>query len=82
MTEHKQLNAWMKRNGLDRHVLADMTGWTAQSIYWYCRGTTPAGKNREAGVEIKPWAWNRFRRACGDVDAEMNGRKKGGRFEW
>lgn len=84
--EHKAARAWRERVGLSAAELADKVGYTRMSIYWFERGETPPNRNSKSGNaadrSIKPWVWQRYRRACGDVDAEMFGREKGQEFKW
>jgi transcriptional regulator with XRE-family HTH domain len=86
MSEHEQARAWRERIGLTAEQLADRTGYTRQAIYWFERGETPPMRNAKSGNAAdrrhKPWVWLRYKRACGDVDAEMFGRKKGAAFSW
>lgn len=86
MEEHEKARAWRIRINLKPEELAERIGYTRMSIYWFERGQTPPNRNAKSGNasdrEIKPWVWERYRRACGDLDAEMFGRKKGVRFDW
>lgn len=71
---------------MNQFELAEHIGYTRMSIYWFERGETPPLRNAKSGNEndraIKPWIWQRYRRTCGDLDAELRGRKKGARFAW
>jgi len=83
--EHTRAAAWAERSNLDRDRLAELTGYAALTIYWFFRGETPPHRNAKSGSKsrkTKAWVWLRFKRACGDVDAEINGRKAGQRFDW
>lgn len=84
--ENIQARTWRERNGLTTERLAELVGYTRMSIYWFERGVTPPNRNAKSGNakdrEIKPWVWQRYRRACGDIDAVMNGREKGQEFKW
>lgn len=86
MTEHKRAKAWRERTGLTPDQLAEHIGYTRMSIYWFERGETPPNRNAKSGNANdrahKPWVWLRYKRACGDLDAEMFGRRKGARFDW
>lgn len=84
--EHKKARAWRERLGLTPEQLATQLGYTRMSIYWFERGETPPNRNAKSGNagdrSIKPWIWQRYKRTCGDLDAELFGRKKGSKFEW
>lgn len=86
MKEHEKARAWRIRIKLKPEELAERIGYTRMSIYWFERGQTPPNRNAKSGNaadrEVKPWIWQRYKRACGDLDAEMFGRKKGVRFDW
>lgn len=72
--------------GLTQDQLAQATGYTAISIYWFERGETPPQRNAKGGNpenrDIKDWVFLRYQNACGNVDAEMFGRKQGEKFKW
>lgn len=86
MTEYQKARAWREHLGLSPQQLAEHTGYTRQSIYWFERGETPPSRNAKSGNAddrtIKPWVFQRYRRACGDLDAQLRGRKKGKEFAW
>ena len=87
-TRHQKSKAWRVARGLSQKQLAELTGYTEITIYWFERGETPprtkahsAGSNA-GDRRIKEWVWRRWQRACGDVDAELVGRKAGEKFAW
>lgn len=86
MTRSQKATAWRIRLGFTAAELAERTGYTEITIYWFERGETPPKRNAKGGNSddraIKPWVWCRWQRACGDVDAEINGRKAGEKFKW
>lgn len=85
MFEHAKSTKWRERLGLSKDELSKRTGYSCEAIYWFERGETPPNRNAKSGSksrEQKPWVWQRYKRACGDVDAEINGRKKGEIFKW
>jgi transcriptional regulator with XRE-family HTH domain len=86
MTRHAKAKAWRLRLGLTSEQLEKLTGYTAITIYWFERGETPPRRNDKGGNandrRIKDWVFQRYERACGDVDAEINGRVKGEKFKW
>lgn len=85
-SRHAKAKAWRLRLGLAPDQLERLTGYTAITIYWFERGETPPRRNAKGGNETdrehKEWVWLRYQRACGDVDAEINGRVKGEKFKW
>lgn len=86
MTEHERAKAWAQRCQITAAHLSKLTGYAEISLYWFWRGETPPERNAKSGRgkdrSIRPWVWLRFKRACGDVDAELTGRKRGQRFDW
>ena len=86
LSEHAKARAWRERIGMTPEQLAEHIGYTRMSIYWFERGETPPQRNAKGGNPDdrahKPWVWMRYRRACGDLDAQMFGRKKGRTFAW
>ena len=88
MTRHEKARAWRVARGLTQKQLADLTGYAEMAIYWFERGQVPprtrkhpSGSNAD-DREIREWVWKRWQRACGDVDAELVGRKAGETFSW
>lgn len=85
-SRHAKAKAWRLRLGLTTEQLEQLTGYTAITIYWFERGETPPKRNAKGGNANdrahKEWVWLRYQRACGDVDAEINGRVKGEKFKW
>jgi hypothetical protein len=67
--------AWWRRTvvKLSHDQLAELTGYSSRAIYAFEQGTNGRGKPHKA------WAWQRYRRACQGVDAELIGRR---RFNW
>lgn len=85
-SEHAKARAWRERNGMTPEQLAHQTGYTRVSVYWFERGETPPQRNVKSGNaddrDHKPWVLQRYKRACGDLDAELHGRKRGVKFAW
>lgn len=85
-SRHQKARAWRVRLGLTQEQLQELTGFTAITIYWFERGETPPRRNAKGGDAddraIKPWVWLRWQNACGNVDAEINGRQPGQKFRW
>jgi len=86
MTRHEKARAWREKLGYSQKDLERATGYSENSIYWFERGCTPPKRNSKAGDpadrEIKEWVFQRYMRACGDVDAEIRGRLPGEKFKW
>lgn len=85
MAEHTKALKWREKRELSRERLSELTGYSPVTIWWMEQGLVPPKRNAKSGSEsreIKPWVWHRYKRACGDVDAEINGRKKGEIFKW
>lgn len=70
--EFDRARSWRTEAGLTVQQIADATGFSPESVYKF-----------ESRVYQTPaYAWLRYKRACGDLDAELNGRKKGEVFAW
>ena len=89
MTKDEAIKArdWRLRNELTPAQLADAIGFSIEVVYRHERlgGFEHKGAGRPRVHEEKapkPWAWLHYKRACGDLDAELNGRKKGATFQW
>lgn len=67
--------AWWRRTvvKLMPDQLAALTGYSVRAIYCFEHGTNSKGKAHDAK------AWQRYRRACAGVDAELRGKRK---FTW
>ena len=85
-TEFDRAQEWRIRNELTIARLAEAIGYSPEALYLFERRSSapqPTGRPRQLpDPEIKPWVWLRYKRACGDLDAELNGRKKGKVFSW
>jgi hypothetical protein len=85
-TRYQKAKAWRTKRELTCKQLAELTGYTEITIYWFERGVTPPQRNGKSGNAAdrghKDWVFQRYKRACGDVDAELVGRKKGEHFDW
>ena len=76
--EHEAAKAWRLRHGLSVAQLAHLTSYSVESIYWYERGLSPQGSGKKP-TRIKEWVWQRYRRACQGVDAELRTKRE---FVW
>jgi hypothetical protein len=84
MTEHNQAKQWRERLGLTRKQLADMTGYSYESVLLFEKGKAPSRTwstkpTRMKERPIDAYVWKRFKRCCQAVDAEM---KTGEKFGW
>lgn len=84
--EFVRAREWRMRNSLTPQQLSDAIGFSPEMVYKHERIGHPEGavgrpRQHEATIP-KDWAWLRYKRACGDLDAELNGREKGRVFEW
>jgi len=84
MKPHEQARAWRKSLHLSVAKLAELSGYSAISIYCMEWGRTPertarhiAGKQK-AG-KIKPAVWQRYRNTCAGVEAQL---RNGKQFNW
>ena len=73
MTEFQQAKAWRQARGLAVAELAELTGYSIETIYVFERGRQPGG------AKIKEWAWQRFKQACAGVDWQL---RTGKEFGW
>lgn len=85
--EATRAREWRLRNELTPQQLADAIGFSPEIVYRHERlaGFDVEGAGRPRLHEEKapkPWVWLRYKRACGDLDAELHGRKKGSTFQW
>lgn len=87
MNEYTKAREWRIRNKLSVDQLSAAIGYAPEVIYAHERhGSPPSeGRGRPRSRKVKPpteFAWLRYKRVCGDLDAEMRGRKKGNVFSW
>lgn len=78
---------WRVRNELSINQLSEAVGFSPEVIYAHERQGKPeliVGRPRTRKKERAPteFAWLRYKRVCGDLDAELNGRAKGKVFSW
>lgn len=78
MTEHLQAQAWRRKHNLTPQQLSALTGYSTISIYWFERGETPPGRGNNSRAP-KEWVWNRYKKACAGVEAEL---RSGKEFKW
>jgi hypothetical protein len=67
--------AWWRRHvvGLSQDQLAQETGYTAETIFFFERGTNRRGR------PIAQREWMKYRATCAGVDAKIRGNRK---FTW
>lgn len=74
--ENKKAQAWREAHDLSIQQLADLTGYSHQSIRWFEKGETPprtwpgSRQARKSGP-IDAWVWLRFKMACAGVQAQL-----------
>jgi transcriptional regulator with XRE-family HTH domain len=56
--EVEQARAWRRAMGLTMDQVSELTGYSAESIYLFERGTNSVGKPHA------PYAWRRYKLAC------------------
>lgn len=78
MTRYQKAIAWRERHELTRAELAELTGYSRQTIYWFERGQSPPQRGKKKPGKIDDFVWYRFFMACAAVDAQLAGRK----FDW
>ncbi len=83
MSDHIKARKWREKVGLSRDELAEMAGYSRESVYLFekgfiydRRGMTEKGKVRTKEIDRK--AWHRYRMACAGVSATLSGLK----FNW
>lgn len=59
---------WWRNNRakMDVQQLADITGYSPQSIYLMEKGIT------STGAPVKPWAWQRYKMCCAGVELYLS----------
>jgi transcriptional regulator with XRE-family HTH domain len=81
--EHEKARAWREARNLTVERLAELSGYSTVSIYWFERGLTPPMRNAKGGHARdrahKPWVFLRYKLACGAVDRML---KTGKSFDW
>lgn len=78
MREYDVARRWRENLGLTRAQLAEAIGYAPGTIFWMERGQTPPGRGADAGHEVKPRVWLRYKRACEGLQREIDQ----GRFKW
>jgi len=75
--EHERCREWRKRMGLTVAELAEATGYSPRSLYWFELGQTPPRgiKDRRISDDV----WKRFKMACAGAAATLNSRHT---FDW
>ncbi len=73
--EYHKARDWRLARGLTVQRLAELTGYSIESIYAMERGksTTPAGGR------VKEWVWQRYKCACAGIEAQI---RSGLNFDW
>lgn len=84
MTEHQKAREWRERLGLTRQQLAELTGYSPESIFHFEKGKTPtrswgSSKQRRTMKDVDPFVWFRYKRVCQAIELE---RETGRVFRW
>jgi transcriptional regulator with XRE-family HTH domain len=84
MTAHDKARQWRESLNLSVAKLAELTGYSTVSIWWFEQGLTPsrtakhiAGKAKSG--KIKATVWQRYRNTCAGVEAQL---RAGRQFNW
>lgn len=75
--EHNRARAWRERHGLTQAQLAELTGYSPKSVYWFEQGVTPPLRNG-SDRSIREWVWQRWKMACAGAERKI----KGEPFNW
>lgn len=78
MNEHEKAKRWREKVGLSHDQLAELVGYSRESIFLFEkgfrydeRGRTARGKVRRIATNER--AFQRYRMACAGVQASLNG---------
>lgn len=77
--EHLKAKAWRESLGLSRQRLADLTGYSRESIYWYEKGAQPPTKREGGGKPTPEWIAQRYKLTCAGVARQI---ETGKNFNW
>lgn len=78
MKEHERAKAWRIKRKLSQAQLAELTGYGVRMIYWLELGQAPPNGSSKARP-VTPWVWQRYKRMCQGVEAEL---RSGKTFDW
>lgn len=86
MTTHPEAaraKAWRESHGLTVERLAELTGYSTVTIFWFEKGCTPPMRRHKSGRakdrSISDWVWHRYRLTCAAVDQQL---QTGKTFAW
>lgn len=79
MNEYQKARAWAEKHDLSAQQVADLTGYGVRAVHWFWSGQSPPNGTRAKAGKISPWVFQRFKRACQGVDAQLRSRKE---FNW
>lgn len=79
-TELRKARLWRESLNLSTAELGAHIGLSRLAIDYYEKGTMPPKAGKLPVVQER--IWFRYRRLCGDLDAQVRGRKKGEQFQW
>jgi len=83
VTEYEQARQWRERRGLSKARLAELTGYSYESIHHFEKGLTPPRTWRSRAAKVKqqpidPYVWHRYKTCCAGVEARLSGAE----FNW
>jgi len=78
VTEHDKARKWRERAVGSREKLAQQTGYSVESIYWYERGINPPRGRKRKQEPIAEWVWQRYKLCCAGLAHQLEGKK----FNW
>ena len=84
LTEYQRAKKWRERLGMTVDRLAELSGYSRESILVFERGTTPSRtwSTKLARYEpktIPDHIWQRYRNVCCGVEAQLKQRRQ---FSW
>ncbi len=79
-TEIRRARQWRESLNLSTTQLGAHIGLSRLAIDYYEKGHMPPKAGQVS--PIPDIIWHRYRRLCGDLDAQVRGRRKGEVFRW
>lgn len=78
MNDHEKAKRWRERTGLSHDQLAELVGYSRESIFLFEKGFVYDERGRTARGKVRTRATNerafhRYRMACAGVHATLNG---------
>lgn len=72
LREGERVRDWRLRHNLSQEELAELVGWTRNSVYLMEHGVDAKRQ------PVSPWTFYRFKMACAGVEAKLRGME----FDW